>query len=268
MKQGGKISEATQIFQVSRATIHRWLKREDLAPTVVPRCPWKLDWAALAADVAAHPDDRLIDRAQRFGVQVSTISYALAQMGITRKKKQIRYQERCEEERQAYQQQLDTWVESHGEETVVSIDETGFDSWVACEYGWSARGQRIDGERAGKRQKRESLVAGRYRHQKDFIASMLFSGYLNALGFVSWLSQYCLPALEKRSLLMMDNAPIHPKGAIQEAVKAAGHEVLFLPKYSLDLNVIEHDFSALKRARMYAGLNCSMDEVIRKYYAG
>ncbi len=86
IKQGGKISEATQIFQVSRATIHRWLKRDNLAPTVVPRRPWKLDWAALAADVAAHPDDRLIDRAQRFGVQVSTISYALDQMGITRKK--------------------------------------------------------------------------------------------------------------------------------------------------------------------------------------
>ncbi|WP_399363204.1 MULTISPECIES: IS630 transposase-related protein [unclassified Thermosynechococcus] len=86
MQQGGKISETTQIFQVSRAAIHRWLKREDLAPTVVPRCPWKLDWAALAADVAAHPDDRLIDRAQRFGVQVSTISYALDQMGMTRKK--------------------------------------------------------------------------------------------------------------------------------------------------------------------------------------
>ncbi|QLL30077.1 hypothetical protein D3A95_11840 [Thermosynechococcus sichuanensis E542] len=57
--QGGKISEATQLFQVSCATIHRWLKRENLAPTVVPRCPWKLDWAALAADVAAHPDDQL-----------------------------------------------------------------------------------------------------------------------------------------------------------------------------------------------------------------
>ncbi|MDR7898388.1 transposase [Thermosynechococcus sp. JY1334] len=142
---------------MSRATIYRWLKREDLAPTVVPRRPWKLDWAAL---------------------------------------------------------------------------ETGFDSRVECEYGWSARGQRIYGERAGKRKKRESVVAGRYRHQKDFIAPMLFCGYLNALGFGSWLSQYCLPALKRPSLLMMDNAPIHPKGAIQAVVKAAGHEVLFLPKYS------------------------------------
>ncbi len=77
-----------------------------------------------------------------------------------------------------------------------------------------------------------------------------------------------MPALEKRSLLIMDNAPVHPKGAIQEAVKAAGHEVLFLPKYSPDLNVIEHDFSGLKRARMYAGSNSSIDEVIRNYCAG
>ncbi|YCO45707.1 transposase [Thermosynechococcus sp. FA-CM-4201] len=67
---------------------------------------------------------------------------------------------------------------------------------------------------------------------------------------------------------MMDNAPIHPKGSIQVGVKAAGHEVLFLPKYSPDLNVIEHDLSALKRARMYAGSKSSIDEVIRNYCAG
>ncbi len=66
----------------------------------------------------------------------------------------------------------------------------------------------------------------------------------------------------------VDNAPIYPKGAIQEAIKAAGYEVLLLPKYSPDLHVIEQDFSALKRARMYAGSNSSIDEVIRNYYAG
>ncbi|AXY68506.2 transposase [Thermosynechococcus sichuanensis E542] len=44
----------------------------------------------------------------------------------------------------------------------------------------------------------------------------------------------------------VDNALIHPKGVIQEAIKAAGHEVLFLAKYSPDLHRIEQDFSALK----------------------
>jgi putative transposase len=48
-------------------------------------------------------------------------------------------------------------------------------------------------------------------------------------------------------------------------VEAAGHQVVFLPKYSPDLNDIEHDFSALKRARMYANLGTFLDEIIREY---
>ncbi|MDE5088321.1 MAG: IS630 family transposase, partial [Trichodesmium sp. St16_bin2-tuft] len=44
-----------------------------------------------------------------------------------------------------------------------------------------------------------------------------------------------------------------------------GHQLLFLPKYYPDLNDIEHDFSALKRAKMYSPINKSIDEIIRNY---
>ncbi|MFN3680125.1 transposase [Thermosynechococcus sp.] len=50
-------------------------------------------------------------------------------------------------------------------------------------------------------------------------------------------------------------------------VRAAGHGVLFLPRSSPDLNVIEHDFSALKRGRIYAGPDTSLNEIIRNYCA-
>ena len=95
---------------------------------------------------------------------------------------------------------------------------------------------------------------------------MLFRGSLNADGFEGWLSKYLLPELKIPSVLIMDNAPIHRKKAIQELVESAGHRVLFLPKYS-PLNDIEHDFSALKRARMYAPAGTSLDEIIRNYCA-
>ncbi len=65
----------------------------------------------------------------------------------------------------------------------------------------------------------------------------------------------------------MDNAPIHRKTAIRELVEETGHQVIFLPKYSPDLNDIEHDFSALKRARMYAPPGTSLDELICAYCA-
>jgi len=42
--------------------------------------------------------------------------------------------------------------------------------------------------------------------------------------------------------------------------EAAVQDVLFMPKSSPDLNAIEHDFSALKRARMYAKPDTSLDE--------
>ena len=47
------------------------------------------------------------------------------------------------------------------------------------------------------------------------------------------------------------------KNVIRELVEAGSHQLLFLPKYSPDLNDIEHDFSALKRAKMYSPINTS-----------
>ena len=44
-----------------------------------------------------------------------------------------------------------------------------------------------------------------------------------------------------------------------------GNQLLFLPKYSPNLNDIEHDFSALKRARMYPDINTSLDAIILNY---
>jgi len=63
----------------------------------------------------------------------------------------------------------------------------------------------------------------------------------------------------------MDNAPIHQKTVIRQLVEATGHKIPFFLKYSPDLNNIEHDFGALKRAGMYANPNTSLDEIIRQY---
>jgi putative transposase len=94
---------------------------------------------------------------------------------------------------------------------------------------------------------------------------MLFTVRLNAETFEEWLKQYLLPSLLTSSVLIMDNAPIHRKELIKELVESQAHQVVFLPKYSPDLNDIEHDFSALKRARMYASPDESLDDLIRNY---
>lgn len=94
VENGGRIAQAARLFQVGRATIYRWLGRKDLRATKVKRRKRKLDWNALEKDVKENPDARLIDRAKKFGVRPSAIYYALKEMKIKEKKKEIRYQKR------------------------------------------------------------------------------------------------------------------------------------------------------------------------------
>lgn len=87
VEAGGSITKASRLYKIGRASIYRWLNREDLRPKKVERRHRKLDWQALKKDVEENPDLRLIDRAKKFCVRPSAISYALKHMKITRKKK-------------------------------------------------------------------------------------------------------------------------------------------------------------------------------------
>ena len=84
VENGGSPSKAAEVFQVGRASIYRWSQR--LEPIQVKRHNRKLDYSALEQDVQVNPEARLIDRAKKFGVRPSAISYALKKMKILRKK--------------------------------------------------------------------------------------------------------------------------------------------------------------------------------------
>jgi hypothetical protein len=81
-------------------------------------------------------------------------------------------------------------IKKYGSESLVFIDESGFEEFQACLYAWSKKGKKVLGDRQGKRGKRENLVAGRRKEKKDFIAPMVFTRSLNAEGFEGWLSLY------------------------------------------------------------------------------
>lgn len=194
VENGGSITKAAALFNIGRATIYRWLGREKLEATKVKHRQRKLDWKALSKDVQENPEARLRDRAEKFGVRPSAICYALKKMKITRKKKELRYRERNREERMKYYRVLRELIKTYGSESLVFIDESGFEEFQACLYAWSKKGKKVLGDRQGKRGKRENLVAGRRKGKKDFIAPMVFTRSLNAEGFEGWLSLYLLPS--------------------------------------------------------------------------
>ena len=97
---------------------------------------------------------------------------------------------------------------------------------MTCLYAWSKRGKKVYGERQGKRGKKENLIAGRRKGQKDLIAPMVFTGSLDAEGFEGWFSSFLLTSVTIPSVFIMDNAPIHRKTKIKELVEEAGHQVV------------------------------------------
>ena len=84
-KEGLTIAEVASRFSVGIASVVRWLKSPE--PRRTRNKPaTKIDMQALAQDVMDHPDDYQYERAERFGVSVQGINYALRRLGVSYKK--------------------------------------------------------------------------------------------------------------------------------------------------------------------------------------
>jgi transposase len=113
----------------------------DLQATKVKRRKRKLDWQALEKDVKENPDARLIDRAKKFGTRPSAICYALKEMKITRKKKNFvtrRETEKKEWNTTLIEREL---IKVSGSPSLVFLDESAFEPFQDCAYGWSKKGK-------------------------------------------------------------------------------------------------------------------------------
>ena len=72
-----------------------------------------------------------------------------------------------------------------------------------------------------------------------------------------------IPELPKKSVVIMDNASFHKSLKKKEILSEHGHELEFLPSYSLDLNLIEHKWAQAKAIRRKH--NCLTLELFQKY---
>ena len=144
-------------------------------------------------------------------------------------------------------------------DTLVYLDETGFDLSTQRDYGRAAKGHKVYGTRHGHKRPRTgllgALIAGR------LAAPMLFDGTCNTGVFNAWLQTFLVPRLNKGMTIIMDNASFHRSAKTQQIIAAAGCHLLFLPPYSPDLNPIEKTWAKLKRQRKYRA-SLSLDQIV------
>jgi transposase len=140
----------------------------------------------------------------------------------------------------------------------VFIDETWAKDNMAPLRGWGPRGERLKAKAPFGRWKTMTFIAALRRDRID--APCLFDGPINGEVFLAWVQTFLVPTLRPGDIVVMDNLGSHRGRRVRQAIRQAGAKLLFLPKYSPDLNPIEQVFSKLKhllrraQARSYDGL--------------
>ena len=83
-EEGLNDSETARRFHIGLSSLKRWAKNPE--PVKKRNRKTRIDMAALAEDVKAHPDDYQFERAARFGMSRRGMCSALKRLGLSRKK--------------------------------------------------------------------------------------------------------------------------------------------------------------------------------------
>lgn len=164
--------------------------------------------------------------------------------------------------RAEYLRDLRQLIPEYGSDNIVYFDESGFEEDVRRDAGWAARGMKIYGDVRGGKNPRTNLIMAQRRKSKRRLAPILFEGSCEGTTVLWWIKEHLLKALTKPSVIVMDNAPFHPKAKIRAMLEEQGHKLLCLPKYSPDFNPIEQTFSAMKTNWKNARQNVTLDTIV------
>ena len=77
-------------------------------------------------------------------------------------------------------------------------------------------------------------------------APWFIDGPINGERFRLYVEKVLCPTLKPGDIVIMDNLGSHKGKAVRRAIRAVGARLLFLPKYSPDLNPVEQFFAKLK----------------------
>jgi transposase len=126
----------------------------------------------------------------------------------------------------------------------VFIDETWTKTNMTRLRGWAPKGRRLVDKVPHGHWKTATFLAALRTDRIE--APCLFDGPINGERFQAYVEQFLVPTLGPGDVVILDNLGSHKGKAVRKAIRAIGARLLFLPKYSPDLNPIEQVFAKLK----------------------
>jgi transposase len=135
--------------------------------------------------------------------------------------------------------------------------------------GWAPKGERLIDKVPHGHWKTATFLAALRNDRID--APCLYDGPINGERFRAYVEQFLAPTLGPGDVVILDNLGSHKGKAVRQAIRAAGARLVFLPKYSPDLNPIEQIFAKFKTllrkagARTYDAVSDASAQILAQY---
>jgi transposase len=227
--------------------------------------------------IRQQPDATLEECRQHLGVSCSlaTISRALSQLGLPRKKKVPRAREQDRPEVQEQRREFCEELAGVDPRRLVFVDECGANTAMTRTYGRAPAGQRVYADTPGRW---ESITLTCGLRLSGAMPALAFPGATNTDLFEHYVEDVLVPELSPGDVVVWDNLKPHRAEEVVEAVEAAGARVVPLPPWSPDLTPIEEMASKVKGAlrsaaartteAVYAAFASALHEVTPEDIAG
>jgi transposase len=124
------------------------------------------------------------------------------------------------------------------------VDQSGLRDHDRPLNGWSLKGTRCIGIRPARSNAKVNIMAGLV--EGKLVAPITYTENTTAAKVEEWFEHQLLPALDKGTKIIMDNAPFHRKKQLEALAEKAGCSILWLPPYAPDLNKIENSWATIK----------------------
>lgn len=135
------------------------------------------------------------------------------------------------------------WLSQLVIDKAIYIDESGFNLATARQYGWSEQGSRAIATRPSQGANLTLILA--VSVEKQVIAHQERFGSTDSAAFEAFV-RHLLSKLDTPHQIVMDNASIHKSIEIKQAIKDAGHTLIFQPPYTPEFNLCEWVFGLVK----------------------
>ena len=137
-----------------------------------------------------------------------------------------------------------SWQPFMDPERFVFLDEAGAATNMIRRYGWAPRGERLIQAAPHGHWCTTTFVAG--LRSTGLVAPLVLNGPMHGPAFLAYVEQVLTPVLRPGDVVVMDNLGAHKVAGVEDAIRAVGASLLYLPPYSPGLNPIEQAFAKLK----------------------